>query len=109
VGEEYRLLLPEEADGRYKNVAQFYEWRGWITGGGGAAMNSYRVPLETPLPDGTVLTSNECCWAEDANQQELAACRTKVLELERLLGQEREEFRKLASHHNTHCTCMETY
>jgi hypothetical protein len=75
VGEEYRLLLPEEVDGRFgndanngesyhKNVPQ------WLSSSCSYTGWTYRVPLATPLPDGTVLTSNECCWADDAVQPE---------------------------------------
>jgi hypothetical protein len=79
VEEEYRLLLPEEADGRFGEDGQNngqclagnkedFIWTGEIEGNMRGI--TYRVPLATPLPDGTVLTSNECCWAEDAVQPE---------------------------------------
>ena len=75
VGEEYRLLLPEEVDGRFgndanngesyhKNVPQ------WLSSSCSYTGWTYRVTLATPLPDGTALTSNECCWADDAVQLE---------------------------------------
>jgi hypothetical protein len=50
IGEKYRLFLK----GEWYPLA--------------SADLTCRVPLETPLPDGTVLTSNECCWAEDVAQ-----------------------------------------
>jgi hypothetical protein len=79
VGEEHRLLLPEEVDGRFgednQNNGQCLAssktdaiWVGEIEGN--MRDFTYRVPLATPLPDGTVLTSNECCWADDAAQAE---------------------------------------
>lgn len=65
VGEEYRLLLSEEVDGRWAgNCSLMSSQREWVTGGGGIDDITYRVPLATPLPDGTVLSSNECCWSD---------------------------------------------
>jgi len=79
VGEKHRLLLHEEIDGRFgceeQDIAEFWSIPKRVFMGGdlvGArySFSVYRVPLATPLPDGTVLTSNECCWAEDAVQLE---------------------------------------
>lgn len=69
VGEKYRLLLPEELDGRFtsgNSTGEFFifslnSWRRV------SCVNkewTFRVPLATPLPDGTVLSSNECCWSD---------------------------------------------
>lgn len=73
VGDEYRLLLSEEADGRFgcngTNEAQCLEssyrlnWVGDIFGD--MKDVTYRVPIATPLPDGTVISSNECCWSDE--------------------------------------------
>lgn len=69
VGEKYRLLLPEELDGRFtsgNSTGEFFifslnSWRRV------SCVNkewTFRIPLATPLPDGTVLSSNECCWSD---------------------------------------------
>jgi Domain of unknown function (DUF5664)/Domain of unknown function (DUF4406) len=79
VGEEHRLLLPEEVDGRFGEDGQnngqcLASSKGdviWMSGIEGNMRDvTYRVSLATPLPDGTVLTSNECCWADDVVQPE---------------------------------------
>jgi len=74
VGMEYRLLLPEEVDGRFvgrdKGDAFHPLSDRWYSSLCENKKWTYRVPLATPLPDGTVLTSNECCWAEDTVQPE---------------------------------------
>jgi hypothetical protein len=79
VGEKHRLLLHEEIDGRFgcegQDIAEFWSiaeraFKGGDLVGARYSFSAYRAPLATPLPDGTVLTSNECCWAEDAVQPE---------------------------------------
>jgi hypothetical protein len=79
VGDKHRLLLHEEIDGRFgcegQDIAEFWSIPERVFNGGdlvGArySFSVYRVPLATPLPDGAVLTSNECCWADDAVQPE---------------------------------------
>lgn len=79
VGEKHRLLLHEEIDGRFgcegQDIAEFWSipervFKGGEMVGARYLFSGYRVPLATPLPDGTVLTSNECCWADDAVQLE---------------------------------------
>ena len=79
VGEKHRLLLHEEIDGRFgcegQDIAEFWSkpervFMGGALVGARYSFSVYRVPLATPLPDGTVLTSNECCWADDAVQLE---------------------------------------
>jgi hypothetical protein len=74
VGDEYRLLLLEEADGRFRYgmgiEAQcvgtpINSELNWIRAEfASCSPTTYRVPLATPLPDGTVLGSNECCWSD---------------------------------------------
>jgi hypothetical protein len=70
VGAEFRLLLTEEVDGRsgndanngesyHKNVPQ------WLSSSCSYPGWTYRVTLATPLPDGTILSSNECCFADE--------------------------------------------
>jgi hypothetical protein len=76
VGENYRLLLHEELDGRFRfeedTRAQYFSingasWHGCIDGASLSMV--YRVPLATPLPDGTVLSSNECCWSDQPRKK----------------------------------------
>ncbi len=59
VGKKYRLLLPNEVDGRFIGVAQSLLSRNgkWLSEGitGSFLNTTYRVPLSTPLPDGSVL------------------------------------------------------
>jgi hypothetical protein len=72
VGAEYRLLLPEEVDGRFgskgNGIASYWSIHGhWIPSGNIIAslkQCNYRVPLATPLPDGTVLSSSGCCFSD---------------------------------------------
>lgn len=66
VGTEYRLLLPEEWK-EYranKGIQCIFSDEKWAPCWGGSSIVTYRVPLATPLPDGTVLSSNECCFSE---------------------------------------------
>ena len=72
VGYQYRLLLPEERDGRFgklhgNSLGEFLDEDAnkWMRAQEGmSSCDTYRVPLATPLPDGTVLSSNECCWSD---------------------------------------------
>lgn len=67
VGEEYRLLLNKElpsARGFFDKIQLILD-DDWVIANGDSITVSYRVPLATPLPDGTVLSSNECCWSDD--------------------------------------------
>lgn len=67
VGAEYRLLLPEEWK-EYrgnKGIQCIFSDEKWAPCWGGSSIVTYRVPLATPLPDGTVLSSNECCWSDE--------------------------------------------
>jgi hypothetical protein len=72
VGENHRLLLREEVPNSGGVYDVWLEWESyWVPRWDSQlASATYRVPLATPLPDGTVLTSNECCWADDAVQPE---------------------------------------
>lgn len=69
VGAEYRLLLPEEVPDCYKFADDLEliisDGIGWFIATGDSNTVTYRVPLATPLPDGTVLSSNECCFADE--------------------------------------------
>jgi len=67
VGAEYRLLLPEEVDQRFSGTVNLIDDVGvWhIATFAGNPNYTYRAPLETPLPDGTILQSNECCFTEE--------------------------------------------
>jgi len=62
-GDGYRFLVPEELDGRFAGIADFWgndKWEGNDSCGKvGAKLKawSYRVPITTPLPDGTILTN----------------------------------------------------
>jgi hypothetical protein len=65
VGAEFRLLLVGE---RHEDQNfSLPNGVGWTEAGypRGAAGLTYRVPLATPLPDGTILSSNECCFADE--------------------------------------------
>lgn len=74
VSAEHRLLLPEEVDGRFSCGSGIQaqcvgtpsdSGLHWIRAEFAACSNNtYRVPLATPLPDGTVLSSNECCFGD---------------------------------------------
>ena len=72
VGDKYRLLLPEEVDGRFGKGSvkceTLHKWDGWLSSSHEEPSWTYRIPLATPLPDGTVLTSIECCFAEESAQ-----------------------------------------
>lgn len=68
VGEEYRLLLNKElpsARGFFDKIQLILD-DDWVIANGDSITVSYSVPLATPLPDGTVLSSNECCFSDDA-------------------------------------------
>jgi len=76
VGYEHRLLLPEEADGRFAygrgvsaqcTCESNFGTKIWVRAEFASCSNTYRVPLATPLPDGTVLSSNECCWSDESS------------------------------------------
>ena len=77
VGENYRLLLRQELDGRFgwdgQNIAEFWSCEERFEHGARVVAklesNTYRVPLATPLPDGTVLSSNECCWSDQPRKK----------------------------------------
>jgi chromosome segregation ATPase len=42
-------------------------------------------------------------------EEDLAAANKQILQRDKDLRHEREDYKSLASHHNTHCTCMEIY
>lgn len=75
VDAEFRLLLPEELDGRFCYTMNIQAQcvgtcrepeLSWIRAEfASCSNNTYRIPLATPLPDGTVLSSNECCWVDE--------------------------------------------
>jgi hypothetical protein len=67
VGAEFRLLLPEEVDGRVCERLYLADAVGelYCASFSESPIYTYRVPLATPLPDGTILSSNECCFADD--------------------------------------------
>lgn len=75
VGEEYRLLLPNEVDGRFSKSrggnGECYLLGGnvWKNRECWDRRYTFRVPLATPLPDGTVLSSNECCWSDQPRKK----------------------------------------
>lgn len=80
VGEQHRLLLHEEVDGRFgrsrSNLVELVydsKWRNDNVDGGCAGW-TYRVPLATPLPDGTVFTSNECCFSDELHSNDGGFC-----------------------------------
>jgi len=77
VGARFRLLLPEEVDGQFpalNSPSEYFSitkdefidttWlqKSWF--GSDLSKLTYRVPIATPLPDGTVLSSNECCFSD---------------------------------------------
>lgn len=76
VGAEYRLLLPEEWK-EYrgnKGIQCIFSDEKWAPCWGGSSIVTYRVPLATPLPDGTVLSSNECCFSETIARPRIYVC-----------------------------------
>lgn len=61
-GESYRFLVPEEVDGRFQGIASTIttnreEWTNDRIQGANKKHWTYRVPITTPLPDGTTLTN----------------------------------------------------
>ena len=75
VGEGYRLLLPNEVDGRFSKSrggsGECYPLGGdaWKNRECWDRRYTFRVPITTPLPDGTVLSSNECCWSDQPRKK----------------------------------------
>ena len=55
------------------------------------------------------LELNEAKAALEREQQDCAALRQMVRELQSKLSNEERNYRHLAQHHNEHCTCMEIY
>ncbi|TXH49344.1 MAG: DUF4406 domain-containing protein [Desulfurellales bacterium] len=64
VGDEYRLLLCGEKTSSKCETASNYNRIWFTTDSQFRSCWTYRVPLATPLPDGTVLSSNECCFSD---------------------------------------------
>lgn len=72
VGVEYRLLLVTES--QEDSEAMIRGSGTWVDVGMSECPRwSHRVPLATPLPDGTVLSSNECCFSDDVYAELRAA------------------------------------
>lgn len=72
VGEGYRLFLSEEINYRgatLENIQLYGSSGKWLDGNGSVGGFTYRVPLATPLPDGIVLSSNECCWSDQPRKK----------------------------------------
>lgn len=66
VGAEFRLLLPEDVRTEVDGCQLLSEVSGdWEVAHGACSDITYRVPLATPLPDGTILSSNEYCFADE--------------------------------------------
>jgi hypothetical protein len=76
VGAEFRLLHTWELDGRFSKSkggngeCYLHESDVWKNRECWNYKYTYRVPLATPLPDGTILSSNECCFADEPSMSD---------------------------------------